>query len=73
MKRKVDWFSRGRDAYTEGRPGFCDDARISGKDRAAWHRGYEHQKTLNTQASDEEREQTAEVWAQLCDDLFPKP
>ena len=74
MSRKVDWFERGRDAFTEGRPGFCDDGRISGQDRADWHRGYRHQQALNsTQASDEEREQTAKVWSELCEQLFPKP
>jgi hypothetical protein len=74
MNRKADWFSRGRDAFTEGRPGFCDDARISGKDRAEWHRGYAHQQALNsTQASDDERRQTAEAWTQLCNEIFPNP
>lgn len=70
MSRKVDWFSRGRDAFTEGRPAFCDDARISGQDRADWHRGYDHQKALNTGATDQERQETAAVWKDLCDGIF---
>ena len=45
---KVDWFSRGRDAFTEGRPCFCQDARISSADRNAWYEGWKHQRNLNT-------------------------
>lgn len=74
MSRKVDWFSRGRDAFTEGRHRFLDDARINGQARADWYRGFDHQKALNsTQASDEERQKTAEIWKELCNELFPKP
>ena len=45
--QKVDWFSRGRDAFTEGKPCFCQDARISGADRNAWYEGWKHQQRLN--------------------------
>lgn len=48
MRHKVDWFSRGRDAFTSGKPCFIDDARISGADRQAWYRGWHHQRNLNT-------------------------
>lgn len=48
MAAKVDWFSRGRDAFTEGRPCLIQDARISGKDRSAWYAGWNHQARLNT-------------------------
>jgi len=47
MSRKVEWFQRGRDAMTEGRPCFCQDARISGADRQAWYEGWKHQARLN--------------------------
>lgn len=47
MKSKVDWFSRGRDAFTEGRPCFIRDARISGRDRSDWYAGWNHQRSLN--------------------------
>lgn len=46
---KVDWFSRGRDAMTEGKTCFIDDARISGADRQAWYDGYNHQARINAQ------------------------
>jgi hypothetical protein len=45
---KVDWFQRGRDAFTAGHPRFIKDARISGKDRAAWYAGWNHQSQKNT-------------------------
>ena len=44
----IDHFSRGRDAYTEGRPCFCDDARLSGFSRQAWYNGWNYQRNLNT-------------------------
>ena len=44
---KVDWFSRGRDAFTEGKPCFIQDARISGADRSAWYAGWNHQSKIN--------------------------
>lgn len=44
---KVDWFSRGRDAMTEGRPCFINDARISGQSRQSWYAGWNHQARLN--------------------------
>ena len=47
MAAKVDWFSRGRDAFTEGRPCFIQDARITSKDRTAWYAGWNHQSRLN--------------------------
>ncbi len=46
---KIDWFSRGRDALTEGRPNIITDARISGADRQAFHEGWLHQSRLNGQ------------------------
>lgn len=49
MKQKIDWFSRGRDAFTEGKPCFIRDGRISGADRTAWYDGWKHQRNLNTQ------------------------
>jgi len=47
MSKKVDWFSRGRDAFTEGRPCFIKDARITGNDRSAWYAGWNHQAGIN--------------------------
>lgn len=44
---KIDWFSRGRDALTEGHPNIITDARISGADRQKWHEGWLHQAYLN--------------------------
>ena len=46
---KTDWFNKGRNAYTDGKPMFCQDARISGCDRNAWYAGWKHQQNLNTQ------------------------
>jgi hypothetical protein len=48
MKHKVDWFARGRDAFTEGVPCFIRDARLTGQDRQAWYAGWRHQQNLNT-------------------------
>lgn len=45
----IDHFSRGRDAYTAGKPMFCQDARITGAARNAWYAGWRHQQNLNTQ------------------------
>jgi hypothetical protein len=45
---KVNWFDRGRDAMTEGRPCLIRDARISNQDRQAWYAGWNHQARLNT-------------------------
>lgn len=45
---KVNWFERGRDAMTEGRPCIITDARISGPDRQSWYGGWHHQARLNT-------------------------
>lgn len=45
---KVNWFDRGRDAMTEGRPCVITDARISGLDRQAWYAGWHHQARLNS-------------------------
>jgi hypothetical protein len=44
---KVDWFSRGRDAMTEGRPCHINDARISNASRQDWYSGWNHQARLN--------------------------
>lgn len=60
---KVDWFSRGRDAMTEGRPCFIDDARISGPDRQAWYDGFNHQAWLNTRKSIPETDKTEAIAA----------
>jgi len=48
---KVNWFDRGRDAMTEGRPCLITDARISGPDRQAWYAGWHHQARLNSSKS----------------------
>ena len=45
---KINWFGRGRDAMTEGRPCIITDARISGSDRQSWCAGWHHQARLNT-------------------------
>ena len=45
---KLNWFDRGRDAMTEGRPCIMTDARISGSDRQAWYDGWNHQARLNS-------------------------
>jgi len=60
----VDWFSRGRDAYTEGKRCFFDDARVRGDQRQSWYDGWHHQARLNNSSkiSDEDR---AEVIAEL--------
>jgi len=59
---KVNWFDRGRDAFTEGHPRFIEDARISGKDRASWHEGWNYQSLLNNRqkVSAETREALAQ-------------
>lgn len=44
---KTNWFDRGRDAMTEGRPCLITDARISGADRQNWYAGWSHQSRLN--------------------------
>ena len=48
---KVNWFDRGRDAMTEGRPCRITDARISGSDRQFWYAGWHHQARLNSAKS----------------------
>jgi hypothetical protein len=45
----TDWFSRGRDSYTEGKPCYFDDSRTSSAGRRAWYEGWNHQRNLNTQ------------------------
>lgn len=47
----VNWFDRGRDAMTEGRPRIIRDARISSSDRQAWYAGWQHQARLNSARS----------------------
>ena len=54
---KVDWFQRGRDAFTEGKPCQITDARINGQDRQAWHDGYDHQQALNNPMSETDRQE----------------
>lgn len=44
----VDWFQRGCDAFTEGRPCEIADARTTGLARQKWHAGWHHQARLNT-------------------------
>lgn len=72
---KVDWFQRGRDAFTEGRPRFIKDARISGKDRAAWYAGWNHQANTNNLASipEEERAEAASAVGDILKALRSKP
>ena len=67
MIRKVDWFSRGRDAFTEGRPCFIRDGRISGNDRSAWYAGWNHQSRINGLANlpAEERANLAAAFADI--------
>ncbi|WAC21017.1 hypothetical protein OVA24_06425 [Luteolibacter sp. SL250] len=48
MSRPVDHFTRGRDAYDAGKPNFCDDARLTGKGRDEWYRGWHHQQRLRS-------------------------
>lgn len=70
MKRKVDWFSRGRDAYTAGRPCFIDDARISSTDRQAWYAGWRRQHDLNTNPAEAEaRAEAIKGLQQILDSL----
>lgn len=45
--RDIDWFSRGRTAFAEGRDCFFDDARVRGDQRQAWYDGWNHQARLN--------------------------
>ena len=65
MARKVDWFQRGRDAFTEGQPAHITDARINGRDRQAWHDGYQHQQSLNNPMSDADRDKLIKFFETL--------
>lgn len=69
--RKVDWFSRGRDAFTEGRPCFFADARVSGADRSAWYAGWNHQARINNacKISDEDRTELVAELQKIRDHL----
>ena len=58
---KVDWFSRGRDAMTEGRSCLITDARISGPDRQAWYDGFAHQARLNNSKSISETDRSEAI------------
>ena len=51
---RVDWFDRGRDAFTQGKECFISDARISGACRERWYQGWRHQRNLNTTPASEE-------------------
>ena len=46
-KEGVNWFSRGRDAFTEGKPCEIADARISSRARQKWREGWNHQARMN--------------------------
>lgn len=72
---KVDWFQRGRDAFTEGRPRFIKDARISGKDRAAWYAGWNHQANTNNLAklAPEERAELATAFGEILSAIRSLP
>lgn len=59
MSQKVDWYSRGRDAFTEGRPCFIKDARISAADRTSWYAGWNHQSRVNGLAKMSEQDRAA--------------
>lgn len=64
---KVDWFSRGQDAFTEGRPCFIKDARISAADRSAWYAGWNHQSRINGLAamSDKDRSELSSAIGEM--------
>ena len=55
--KKVNWFDRGRDARSEGKPCIITDARISGVDRQNFYDGWHHQARLNAklQLTDEQK------------------
>ncbi|BCU76017.1 hypothetical protein [Luteolibacter sp. LG18] len=70
MSRKVLWFDRGRDAFTEGKPCHFDDARVSGHDRQEWYRGWRHQQHLNAKPRpDHEREDTRAALREIRESL----
>ena len=70
----VDWFNRGRDAFTEVRPCFCNDARISGASRQAWYNGWRHQQALNTSpALREELDQAIAGIGEILDLIKSQP
>lgn len=47
MNAKVDWFERGKQAFSAGLPRFIKDSRLSNKDRAAWYAGWNSQSQTN--------------------------
>lgn len=47
MNAKVDWFERGKQAFSAGLPRFIKDSRLSNKDRAAWYAGWNAQSQTN--------------------------
>jgi len=72
---KIDWFQRGKDAFTEGRPCFIRDSRISSKDRSAWYAGWNHQSRTNYLANlpSEERENLAAAFGQILEAVRSQP
>lgn len=72
---KVDWFSRGREAFTEGRPCFIRDARISSRERAAWYAGWKHQAALNNfpNLSEADRTDLAQSIGQILESIRSLP
>jgi hypothetical protein len=46
MNAPVNWFARGRDAFTEGKPCELTEARISSRARQKWRDGWNHQARL---------------------------
>lgn len=52
MSAKVDWFTRGRDAFTAGKSRHIQDARITGRDRNDFRRGWNFQARLNAPPRD---------------------
>lgn len=47
ITRGIDWFSRGRDAFAEGRPCRIDDLRLTRRNIQEWYAGWNHQAAMN--------------------------
>lgn len=69
--RDVDWFSRGRDAYSDGKPCTISDARLRNDQRQAWYAGWNHQARQNNrlQISDEERTELLADIKEIADSI----
>jgi hypothetical protein len=71
LPRDVDWFSRGRDAFNDGKPCSIHDARLRSDQRHAWRRGWNHQARLNNrlQITDAERAELVAEIKEIADSI----